>query len=194
MSEVGKTEEKRTFGEILKDLDSKVSKDGVKPSEALEFSKVVRAKYGLPDPVLCHLDPKRYIEQLEAVAKQNNIEIRPIHEFQPFFDELPEASAVAFGESVFRKPTVVVGQAREGDIQAQFRRGKSLAHELVHVLQELRYPRMPFAEQEKEAYYYQVVDELNILKFKDEPKKLDHLLNKHLDFLIKASSAVDRKI
>lgn len=183
-----------TLTELLRELDSKVSEGSIKPSQAWEYREQVRAKYSLPDSSYRHSNPRGFIAEIEKLARKNGVQVRPKHEFSQFFDE-HLAGNVAFEESVFRKQTLVADTP--GDVESRDKLGTkaaAFAHEIVHNLQEQRYPRMPNEEREKEAYHYQYVDEVLFRRYREDPQKLEFVLNEHIPAMIKASVATNERI
>ncbi len=176
--------------QILQEMDKKFEgKEGLKPSQAWEYKQQVIAKYQLPENDRISIDPTSYIHNVEALLKDNNIQVRPKHEFQNFFNENPTARAVNFEPNVFRDSTVVVANASENNFKQLKKRAKDLSHEAVHALQDIRYPSMPYEEKEREAYYYECLTPEMIIRYKDNPEELFAVL----DDLIDMSVTVDQK-
>lgn len=154
MDEIGQSQEMLPIGDILKQLDKKCPDKGVKPSEAWTYRHIIMRKYGLPESTYRWNDPKRYIEQIEEIAKEHGVKIRSRHEFELFFKENPKAKAWFHGKYVFHDSMMVTTPLPNEEEWFQLRaKANQLSHEIVHALQQERYPRMPVEEQEREAYY-----------------------------------------
>lgn len=186
--------QKPNINQILLEMDNALDwSPGPRPSEIWRFREQVKTKYGLPDLLG---NPVEYMRQVERILKEQGVSVRPKHEFEPFFKENPEASGVNFSASVFREATVVIKDASGDDINQLVDRAKHLGHEAVHALQTKRFPRMPFEEMEREAYYYQLFTLGLILYLKDRPGDLYDYIH-HMDGIedrIKLSTRVDNRL
>lgn len=161
--------------------------------DAWRFRQEVMAKYQLPEPGLRVTNPAGYIDIMEKLLKERGVQIRDKHEFIPFFEENPEAGAVALEPNVFRDNTVVISTANGNDLKRLRARAADLAHEAVHALQHIYYPRMPARETEKEAYYYSSLTPQLIEKYKNDPDFLQTAL-KTLEENIDISVRTDQRI
>ena len=113
----------------------------------IEDVKVIRAKYGLPSREIMHDSPLEFQHQLEEIAQANKVEIIPFYERQRFFEEHPFAGGV-----YFEKEGLVVKPSKLEGIEGKIDNLRTLEHELIHGLQEYRYPDMPIEGMEYEAY------------------------------------------
>lgn len=184
------TNEEEVLG-ILHEADKFTPDNGIKPSEFWKFREEVRAKYALPESGTRWENPVPYIREIEQLAKENGIDIRPKHEFSTYFKEKPDAGAVAFSPDVFRKATLVVKEFTEGytdeDWFALRARANQLAHEIVHALQYIKYPSMPDDIGEYEAYAYQRFTPVDILRLKDDPEYIASIVNEEIPRAVSSS-------
>ena len=166
---------KKSLEDILKEADEKSEgSQGIKVSEAWRYREAVRVKYGLPECGYRWEDPIRYISEAEGLLKENGVQVRGKHEFSTFFKENPGAIALHSGPNVFRDSTV--------------------AHESVHAFQDIKYPRMPDEEAEREAFYYQMLTPQQIVSHKDDPEFLYSLVNDVIEGNVQCSVSIDQKI
>ncbi len=129
--------------------------DGMLPTVMARDSRIVKTKYGIPSSELNNSNPYEYKNQLIAIAKANDIDIIPSYQ-TTFFDKCTIAGGVCFDAGdVFARTTVVI---KEGD--DLIRDNRILTHELVHGLQNKKYPSMPIEVREYEAY----LSEMNPIK------------------------------
>jgi len=173
--------------QILQNIDSASDKQGpneTKLADAWGYRKTVMAKYDLPE---LGSDPVEYIRRMEEFLKRKGIDVRGIHEFDRFFQENHEAAAVA------NEHGIIIGAANGSDIERLKLRGRSIAHEAVHALQDLLYPRMPLEEMEREAYYYEYLTPSVILNNKDRPDFLKGVLGV-LEDKVQMSTIVDERL
>ncbi len=179
---------------ILTQADTFTPEGGVKPSEYWKYRERVRVKYGLPECGGKFDDPVSYIHQIEQLAKENGIEIRPKHEFELFFQENPGAGGVFFGKGVFRDPTIAVEQHQPDDFWELRTRAGQLSHEIVHAFQDIMFPGMPDHIAEQEAYAYQIFNPDAILFFSDSIEFISSWVNKDIPKLVAFSNSTNSKI
>lgn len=195
MDESREAQREPPIGEILKQLDSKCSNEGIKPLEAREYRQEVIGKYGLPETAYKFSDPRRYIGEVEELANKWGVQVRPRHEFEKFFQENPEVGAW-FHSGVDSGPMIVTNPpVNEPEEWFRLRaRANQLSHEIVHVLQNEKYPRMPIKEQEREAYYYQILDDNFFRRHANNPDFIYRFINETLEDMIKSSTTIDNKL
>jgi len=109
--------------------------------QLLGTQEIIRAKYGLPPREMRFDNPYEYQRMLDEIARQEGIEVRERYEFQRFFEEVPQAEAV----HMTGRRVVVEGSPETVQSSAY-------EHELIHALQEVRYPSMSIVDREFEAY------------------------------------------
>ena len=186
---------KKSLEDILKEADEKSEgSQGIKVSEAWRYREAVRVKYGLPECGYRWEDPIRYISEAEGLLKENGVQVRGKHEFSTFFKENPGAIALHSGPNVFRDSTVAVEGASDGEWFKLRARANQLAHESVHAFQDIKYPRMPDEEAEREAFYYQMLTPQQIVSHKDDPEFLYSLVNDVIEGNVQCSVSIDQKI
>ena len=181
--------EREPIESLAKKLDEKIGeKEGVSISQAWEYRERVRAKYQLPECAGRWEDPSGYIDKITKFAKERGIPIRPKDEFQPFFEKYKNAKAAIIDNNL------VVERASESDWFALRALANQLSHEIVHGLQNQKYPRMPDEEAEREAFYYQMITPETIRRYEDNPEFLHHFINEIVEADIKTSCANDEAI
>ncbi len=174
---------------LARRLDEKVGKkEGISISQAWEYRERVRAKYQLPECAGRWEDPIGYIDKITKFAKEKGIPIRPKDEFQPFFETYKDAKAAIIDNNL------AVERASESDWFALRALANQLSHEIVHGLQNQKYPRMSDEEAEREAFYYQMITPETIRKYEDNPEFLHHFINEIVEADIKTSCANDEAI
>jgi predicted RNA-binding protein with EMAP domain len=129
-----------------------------------------------------------FISKIVDIIKKRGINLRYKHEFSKFFSKFPTAAAVNLDGNL------VVTNSAENDWYGLRAQANQLAHEIVHALQDLRYPRMPEEEAEREAYYYQMLTPQQIIKYMEDPEFLDHFVNVVIQDHIEQSCKTNKKI
>ncbi|MGI6776345.1 MAG: hypothetical protein ACOX5S_03610 [Patescibacteria group bacterium] len=174
---------------LARRLDERVGKkEGISISQTWEYRERVRAKYQLPECAGRWENPVGYIDKITKFAKEKGIPIRPKDEFQPFFEKYKNAKAAIIDNNL------VVEKASGSDWFALRALANQLSHEIVHGLQNQKYPRMSDEEAEREAFYYQMITPDTIRRYKDNPEFLHHFINKIVEADIKTSCANDQAI
>lgn len=174
---------------LVRRLDEKVGKkEGVSIARAWEYREEVRAKYQLPECAGRWEDPIGYIDKITKFAKEKGIPIRRKDEFQPFFEKYKNAKAAIIDNNL------LVERASESDWFALRALANQLSHEIVHGLQNQKYPRMSDEEAEREAFYYQMITPETIRRYEDNPEFLHHFINEIVEADIKTSCADDEAI
>jgi hypothetical protein len=174
---------------LARKLDERVGKkEGISISQAWEYRERVRAKYQLPECAGRWENPSGYIDKITKFAKEKGIPIRPKDEFQPFFEKYKNAKAAIIDNSL------VVERASGSDWFALRALANQLSHEIVHGLQNQKYPRMSDEEAEREAFYYQMITPETIRRYEDNPEFLHHFINEIVEADIKTSCANDEAI
>jgi hypothetical protein len=112
----------------------------------VEDQKVIRAKYGLPD-----LDARESLGDYENYLRNRVSELGVTIEEESgcgkFFEEFRQAGGVFMDNE--RKIGVNI---KKDDVQEYARSLNTLEHELIHAIQNIRYPSMPIELMEYEAY------------------------------------------
>ena len=184
-----------TTEELVATMDADFTHpDGLTASQAWQYREEVRGKYGLPECGGLWSDPQGYINEIEAFLEREGIRIRGKHEFKDFFNNNPGAGAVAFGRSVFRDATVVVGQASSSDWFGLRARAKQLSHESVHAMQDKYYPGMPDEQAEREAYYYQMFTPQKIRELSDDPEHLLFIITGIIEPAVRSSVTINASL
>lgn len=112
--------------------------------------EIVRQKYGLPDWDIYLQDPHEYERRINALAKQEGVEIVKIWECGDYFDQYPNAFAVQFSSYGRNR---IGADVASNDSLAKYGKGlRDLTHEFIHAMQQKRYPQMPPEMMEYEAY------------------------------------------
>ena len=174
---------------LTRRLDERVGKkEGISIAQAWEYRERVRAKYQLPECAGRWENPSGYIDKITKFAKEKGVPIRPKDEFQPFFEKYKNAKAAIIDNNL------VVERASESDWFALRALANQLSHEIVHGLQNQKYPRMPDEEAEREAFYYQMITPETIRRYKDNPEFLHLFINEIVEADIKTSCANDEAI
>lgn len=123
--------------------------DNPKLTERLiEDQKVVRAKYGLLDVSMLKNSPEEYENFLMGMASRNGVKIRDRNDFAGYFDR-DGAPAAEYFEG---KSKIGVTVFRNEDEGKYIRSLIKLEHELIHSIQEKKYPGMPIELLEYEAF------------------------------------------
>jgi hypothetical protein len=174
---------------LARRLDERVGKkEGISISQTWEYRERVRAKYQLPECAGRWENPVGYIDKITKFAKEKGIPIRPKDEFQPFFEKYKNAKAAIIDNNL------VVEKASGSDWFALRALANQLSHEIVHGLQNQKYPRMSDEEAEREAFYYQMITPDTIRRYEGNPEFLHHYINEIVEADIKTSCANDQAI
>jgi len=162
--------------------------------DSWKYRETVRQKYGLPECAYLFEDPVRYIREITDLCAREGIILRHKDEFDSFFKENPLAEAVNLGKNVFRDATLVVRRASSDDWFALRAKAKQLSHEVVHAMQEKKYPRMSDEESEREAYYYQMLTPRTIERYREDPKFMYYWVGTIIEKCVRDSVETDEKI
>lgn len=118
-------------------------------NKVLEDKAIIRQKYGLPNRNEIIDDPMEYLRKLEKIANDNNILVRKGYEFELLFNKTgnkglydPDNNQLIVSDKLYNTETISEFQLYVFVYE----------HELIHALQQLRYPSMPIELQEYEAY------------------------------------------
>jgi hypothetical protein len=115
-----------------------------------EDQEIVRAKYGLPSLKTRFLDCGGYEHYMLALAKRNGIDVRAYSD-TAFSKTSLLGGAVYLGAEDGMINTIAVDIDRSSE--KRYRSSlSSFEHELIHALQEIKYPGMPIEGKEYEAY------------------------------------------
>jgi hypothetical protein len=119
------------------------SSDPVMIDRLTKDKEIIRAKYGLPS---IKLPPAEYERTLRSMAKELGVPIRPKAELERFFKE-------KVAGAIYRDETNEI----YADVDRESRRAymssiNNLEHELIHSIQQKRFPSMPIEAMEYEAY------------------------------------------
>ncbi len=129
----------------------------------IEDQKIIRTKYDLPYYYEFNSIPE-YEDFLYNIAKKYGTDIRTKSECGKFFDEVPFANGVAFGD------INAVGLNIDKETDKTYTKSLLvLEHELIHVMQKNQTPAMPTEHREYEAY----ISGLNIDAIREHPNDLE---------------------
>ncbi len=122
----------------------------------LEDKNIVKQKYSLPDKNMLLQNPNEYYRQLESIAKEEGIPVRSKDEFDAFFKKYT-SSAVYLNSDEYDPGidgrTIVIDKSQNiENIKVNIDNSSTFEHELVHALQDKRYPGMSLVRKEYEAY------------------------------------------
>lgn len=136
-------DEKASYNSLKTALESASVEDLV------QTQAILRNKYDLPikplvvpDYTQSDYSPLEYSRELGDLANQYGVPIRPVSEYERFFKANPGARALSSGGAVYIR----------SDPETPFYAARDLEHELTHAIQAIRFPRIPIAQQEFEAY------------------------------------------
>ena len=140
-----------------------------------EDQLAVRAKYKLLDRDYKFVNPSEYEEYLTELARSNDIEIRPVIEYEKFFAKQNISRATYLEEE-----RTVVNSVDKTTRETYLRGIIQLEHELIHGLQHKYYPEMPIELTEYEAY----VASWNIDYLRDHQENLKTVFNVGLTYSV----------
>lgn len=134
----------------------------------------LKQKYGLPDRGLRFENPNEYIVQLNRIAKENGIPIRDASEWESFFQRhLAGAVFDDTGKQVFVDFRIAINDP--------ITYGGLLEHELIHALQDKRYPGMSVEVMEYEAY---ITANMSLTNVQNDPRNIQETLFNNIEFSI----------
>jgi len=146
-----------------------------------EDQQKTRKKYDLPPIPMLREDPREYQRRLIEKAKKIGVTILPKIACGSFFEETPAAGAVFISSSDSGSSENKIGvDIKEDSLDNLIRSIKELEHELIHALQNKKYPSMPIEIQEYEAY----ASGINLIYLQKNPDEIKEIF---FDFFIGGS-------
>lgn len=134
----------------------------------------LKQKYNLPDRGLRFENPNEYINQLNKIAKDNGIPIRDASEWESFFQNHPAGAVFDdSGKQIFVDFRTAIDDP--------LTYSGLLEHELVHALQNRRYPGMPVEVMEYEAY---ITANMSLANVKSDPKNIQETIFNNIEFSV----------
>lgn len=129
----------------------------------IKDKEIIRVKYGLP-PI--GLPPAEYERALRSRAKELDVPIRAKAELEMFFKE--KAAGAIYRDETNEIYTDVDRESRRSYMSSI----NDLEHELIHAIQQKRFPSMPIEAMEYEAY----VAGGNMEYLRQHPDQIDPIL------------------
>jgi len=167
IKEIIKSRLEQSVGSRLAEYITGLKSDNVEIVDRLiEDQKVIRTKYGLPALDIRYNMPAEYERSLKDLAKKYKVDIRSTLEYGKYFKENPSSDAVYSKEPARGD---VFSDINKKDLNSYLSSLKSVEHELIHAMQEIKFPRMPIELSEYEAY----IGSMNLETFQEHPENVD---------------------